>query len=391
MKILLVHNYYQQAGGEDVVFAAERTLLRNNGHTVTEFVEQNDRVKEMGRIGLAFNTIWSRPSQKQLTDSIRQNRPQVVHFHNTFMMISPAAYYTCREMNVPVVQTLHNFRLQCPSAIFYRDGKICEDCLSKTYKWPGVVNGCYRNSPLQTSGVSAMLAIHKILRTWQNQVDAYIALTEFAKRKFIQGGLPSEKIFVKPNFIESPTQSSETKDTYAIFIGRFTQEKGIRTLLQAWKCLGKFQLKIFGNGPLMNEVQAFIQDEKLTSIEVLGQKNHEEVINHIKKAAFLVFPSEWYEGFPMTIAEAFACGVPVIASRLGAMEEIIKDGRTGLHFTPGDSEDLAVKIEWAWTHEKEMQKMGKAARREYEEKYTAEKNYKMLMDIYSKAMERMNS
>jgi len=384
MKVLLIHNLYQQPGGEDTVFEMERALLERNGHEVITFVEDNARLEGVNPLKVAVDAIWSREAQRNIRKLIEQTRPDVVHFHNTFLRISPAAYYVVKEMGLPVVQTLHNYRLICPGSLLMRDGKVCEDCLRKIVPWPGVVHGCWRNSRSSTMVVAAMLTFHNILRTWENQVDVYITLTEFARKKFVQGGLPEEKIVVKPNFVHPDPGDGEHKGNFALFVGRLSAEKGIRTMLSAWRVLKSVPLKVVGDGPLMAEVKKLIERERL-GIEVLGRRPREEVFSLMRQASFLLFPSEWYEGFPMTIAEAFACGIPVLASRLGAMAEIVEEGRTGLLFEAGNPEDLAARVAWAWAHPEEMRHMGNAARQEFEKKYTAEKNYQMLMQIYERA------
>lgn len=387
MRVLIVHNRYTQPGGEDEVFRGEVDLLERMGHEVILFVEDNARLDGMNPLKAAQNAIWSRKAQGKLRQLIRETKPDVAHFHNTFLMISPAAYYTCKEAGVPVVQTLHNYRLICPGALLMRDDRVCEDCVGKTIPWPGVVHGCWRSSRVGTAVVAAMLTVHRTMKTWQEQVDVYIALTEFAQQKFIEGKLPAEKIAVKPNFVAPDPGPGHHGGGYALFVGRLSPEKGVRTLLKAWKRLKGMPLKIVGDGPLMEEVQGLVKREELKEVvEVLGRRPREDVLLLMQEARVLVCPSECYENFPVAIAEAFACGLPVIASRLGAMAEIIDDARTGLHFEPGDPQDLAAKVEWAWSHPEAMQAMGQEARREYEEKYTAERNYKMLMDIYHHAV-----
>lgn len=382
LKVLMVHNYYRQPGGEDTEFAAEKDLLRQKGHKVAEFVRRNAEIHQIGRLRAAVSAVWSWDSRHALRRMLREARPDVVHFHNTFLLISPGAYYTCREEGIPVVQTLPNYRLLCPGAQFLRGSRVCEDCAGKVVPWPGVIHGCWRGSKVQTSVVAMMLAFHRLLGTWQKQVDVYIALTEFGRQKFIDGGLPAEKIVIKPNFIYPDPGPGDGSGDYGLFVGRISREKGIRTLLCAWQRTKGIPLKVVGDGPLMAEVRGA---NNIENLEILGWRSHDEVLALMKEARFLVFPSEWYEGFPLTIAEAFACGIPVIASRLGAMAEIVEDRRTGLLFEPGNPEDLAAKVEWAWLHPKEMAAMGQEARREYEQKYTAERNYEMLMAIYERA------
>jgi len=390
MKILLVHNHYIQPGGEDAVFEAEVSLLRKNRHKVSIFIEDNSKLKKINPLKVAIETIWSKNSLTEIQKLIKKEKPNVVHFHNTFLRISPAAYYACKEAGVPVVQTLHNYRLICPGALLFRKGRVCEQCVGKAIPWPGVLHGCWRNSRAGTALVTTMLVVHRLLKTWTEKVDIYIALTEFARKKFIEGGLPAEKIMVKPNFVEPDPGAKDYKiGDYVLFVGRLSQEKGLFTLLKAWKLVKNIPLKIVGDGPLRESLENFVNCANLNKkVEFLGRCSRKEVIQLMHKAQFLVFSSEWYECFPMTIAEAFACGLPVVVSRLGAMAEIVENGCTGLHFNAGDTEDLAAKVEWAWTHPQEMAEMGREARREYEAKYTAERNYEMLMEIYRKAIEK---
>jgi len=391
MNILLLHNYYQQPGGEDEVFEAEKALLKRAGHQVLTYERHNDEIKAYSvaeKLGLLRRTLWAKDSARAIQDILKRERPDAVHFHNTFMLISPSAYYACREADVPVVQTLHNYRFLCPTATFFRNGRFCEDCLSKTLPWPGVLHGCYRHSRGQTAVVALMLSVHRWLKTWKEKVDIYIALTEFSRQKFIEGGLPAQKIVVKPNFVYPDPGTRENAGDYGLFVGRLSEEKGIHTLLKAWGNLRSIPLKVIGDGPLMDEMVSFIKKSELQAIDLIGKRCHQAVVTLMKGARFLVFPSEWYEGFPMTLVEAFACGLPVIASRLGAMSEVIEDGRTGLHFNSGDHDDLAAKVAWLWSHPTEAEKMGREARAEFEAKYTAERNYQMLMEIYGSALRK---
>ncbi|MCA1567947.1 MAG: glycosyltransferase [Acidobacteria bacterium] len=389
MKILLAHNRYKQPGGEDQVFAAEAALLEAGGQHVVRYTVHNDQVEGMSAPALAGATLWNRAIYRELRAMFRRERPDVVHFHNTFPLVSPAAYHAARAEAVPVVQTLHNYRLLCPNAMLMREGRVCEDCLGRAVSWAGAARACYRESRAASGVTTLMLATHRALGTWREAVDVYVALTEFARRKFVEGHLPADKIVVKPNFVEAGIRPSEGPGDYALFVGRLSPEKGVGVLLGAWRNLPHIPLKILGDGPLIEEARAAAREGDLAPrVEVLGRRERSEVLDLMRRARVVVFPSQWYEGFPLTIAEAFACGVPVIASRLGAMEEIVADGRTGLHFTPGDAADLATKIAWAWAHEREMEVMGREARREYEKKYTAERNYRMLTEIYRRAIKQ---
>ena len=389
MKIILVHCHYQQPGGEDVVFEQERQLLERAGHQVVIYRRSNyevDSYPGIKRLVLIQKAVWNDDSRTEFANLLRAEKPDVVHVHNTWIMISPSIYSACREAGVPVVQTLHNYRLLCPVGTFFRDGKVCEECLDHTL-WRSIRNGCYRDSRADTAAVGVMLAVHRARHTWERDVTSYVVLTEFARKKFLQGGLPAQKIFVKPNFVDPDPLPRQGKGDYAIFAGRLSPERRVSTLLDAWALLRtRIPLKIVGGGEHRDHLAQKASWNHLDMVEFTGLLPHDRTVETIKGARFLIFSSEWYETFGLTMIEAFACGVPVICSRMGAMKEIVEDGRTGLHFAPGDSQDLAEKVEWALNHPERMHEMGKEARREYERKYTAEKNYPRLMEIYQHAI-----
>jgi glycosyltransferase involved in cell wall biosynthesis len=387
MKLLIAHNYYRQSGGEDEVFHRECELLRSAGHEVLEYTSDNSDIEEGGILNkarLAARTLWAWDSAAGLRSLLRRESPDVVHFHNTFPLISPAAYYACQAEGIPVVQSLHNSRLMCPAATFYREGTACHDCLGRSVAWPGVVRACYHDSRFQTAVVAGMVASHRILGTWHEQVDAYIVFTEFYRQKFISTGLQPERLFVKPHFLVTDPGTKQSAGDYALFLGRLAPEKGIPTLLKAWQSLRHIPLQIAGQGSMRGDVEQFA--EKNSSVRLLPHLSQKECFDLIKGARFLVWPSEGYnETFGLVAIEAFACGTPVIATGIGAMKEIIEDRWSGLHFTPGDANDLALKVSWAWSHPTEMEAMGRAARSDYEAKYTAEINYRLLMEIYCRA------
>ncbi len=388
MKVLLLHNHYRERGVEDSVFASEGALLESRGHLVSRYTRHNEEATHLGTLSLASKTLWSRQSYNALRQLIRQLRPDVMHVHNTLPLLSPSVYWAAHAERVPVVQTLHNYRLLCPNALFFRDGHPCEKCLGRL-PWPGVLHACYRHSHAASAVLAVMLALHRTIKTWQDKVDTYIALTEFAKRKFIQGGLPPQKVIVKPNCVHPDPGMGQGQGGNALFVGRLSPEKGIRALLDGWKSLNTaVRLTIVGDGPGSTQIQKSIEARGIQNVEVLGRRPRDQVLRLMRDARFLVFPSECYESFPMSIAEAFACGTPVVAARVGAMVEVVEDGRTGLHFNPGDAADLAAKMEWLLTHPKDLVQMRKEARAEYEAKYTAERNYSMLIEIYAETIRR---
>ena len=389
MKLLIVHNSYQQPGGEDVAFAQECQLLESHGHTVLTYQRSNHEIEAMTgfeRLALTKNIVWGENSRRQIRGLLRAERPDLVHVHNTFMMVSPSVYQACQEMRVPVVQTLHNFRLLCPAFSLFRDGHVCEECPTNGL-WRSVWHGCYRNSRAMTANVALMLQVHRVSQTWNNSVDTYVALSEFARQKFVDGGLPSGKLCVKPNFVCPDPGERDRPGDYAIFVGRLSPEKGVTTLLAAWERLRlSIPLVIVGDGPLRPSLEDRCRKGNLSTVKFTGRLTMDETRNAIRQAAFLVAPSLWYEGFPMIICEAFACGTPVLCSRLGTLQEIVTDHGTGLHFMAGNAEDLADKAEWAWNNRGPMAAMGRSARHTFETRYTADKNYDLLMQIYDQTV-----
>jgi glycosyltransferase involved in cell wall biosynthesis len=396
-RILVCHTYYQQAGGEDQVFADECALLESHGHEVFRYTMRNDVLTDMNKLAAAKLTIFNRESYDEISNLIEEKQIDLVHCHNTFPMISPSIYWAANEKGVPMVQTLHNFRLLCPGALLMRNGKPCEDCLGKTMPWPGVVHGCYRGSRTASAAVAAMLFNHNMRGTWMNRVQAFICLSKFSRNKFIDGGLPADRLFTAPNFMVGDPGPGEGCETYhkgtggerfALFAGRISREKGLQTVIEAWRSVKGMPLKIVGDGPLAAELRKTAAD--IPNVQFLGRIPPEEVLPMMGKAACVIIPSVWYENCPKTLLESFAKGTPIIASRIGALEEMVDDGRTGLHFKPGDAADLARTMgRFAALTPQQIEIMRAEARQEYETKYTAEAHYPQLLSIYQQAQNNL--
>lgn len=360
--------------------ANEYALLKSAGHDAQLYSVSNDTITAMGAKTRTFiETPYSPKSKQNLAAKIAAFRPDVVHVHNFFPLLTPSIYDACLEADVPVIQTLHNYRTICPGALLMRKDTVCEKCVRGSPYW-GAWHRCYRNSLPGSLAVARMVDLHRKQGTWRTKVDCFIALTDFARNKFIEAGFPSNRIVVKPNFATDPGKPEMGRQEGALFVGRLSEEKGLTTLIEAYGHLN-YPLRIVGDGPLYKELKAAAP----CHVQFVGRLNQNEVRQEMINAAFLVMPSVCYEGFPMTLVEAFSCGLPVIASRLGAMREIVEDGITGLHFTPGDPDDLAAKIRWAIEHPDELLEMGCAARAEYERRYTPEENYRQLITIYEDA------
>ncbi|MBN1563670.1 MAG: glycosyltransferase family 4 protein [Anaerolineae bacterium] len=396
MRILVAHSRYRYPGGEETVFEQETALLREAGHEVIVHDRSNWETTEfplLKKVTLPKRVIWAEDARRQMRALLRETQPDIAHFHNLHYMLSPSVFWACREAHVPVVHSLHNPRLMCPSSTLFRDGRLCEDCVGKNPPWPSVLHGCYRDSRLQTAVMAGMLVFHRWRQTWSTMVDTLIVFTEFFRRKFIEIGLPADKIALKPHFV-SPDPGPRVFDpaspgNYALYLGRLDVEKGTYPLLRAWEALA-MPLKIRGGGPLLAEVEQIAS--RSPQIEIVGRLERDALFDLIKGARFLIWPSVgYYETFGMVAIEAFACGVPVIGSRIGVGEEIVTDQQTGLHFEAGNADDLAAKVRWAWDHPAAMVELGQNARRTFEEKYSAARNLALLTAIYQQTIDRYAS
>ena len=394
MKVLLVHEFYRSSSpsGEDRVFNQERKLLEQNGIDVPVVTFHNDDIGSADGPSypeVALGTVWSSRGYRMIREAINQHRPDVVHFHNTFPVISPAGLYAAKKGGAATVQTFHNFRSVCAQALLMGEKKPCELCLGR-YPWPALLKKCYRGSFLATLPLVASIAAHRLLRTWHEKVDLFIVLSEFNKAKFIEAGLPSQKIRVKPNFVfADQLEPGDHERGRWLYIGRLQEEKGAQYLIPAWERFGEEApvLDIVGDGPLKTVMDDDIDRLGLAiKVRMHGLCSPGQVRHFLGEASLLILPSTCYEGFPMVIAEAFAAGVAVACAKLGSPEFIVQQGRTGVHFEPGDVDDMVAKLRPLAADSSTLRRFGENARREYEEKYTPEKNVEMLLNIYQEAV-----
>ena len=387
MRILQVHNFYQQPGGEDQVYAAEYELLRQNGETVEQFAVHNDQLKTVSNLQMARDTVWNPSSYRAVSDAIARFRPDVMHCYNTFPIVSPSAYYAAAKAQVPVVQTVQNYRLICPAATLTREGRICEDCVGRAVPYPGVVHACYRHNRLATTAIASLLTVHRVLGTWREKVAAYLVPTEFLKQKLVEGGFVSAQIEVKPNFLPHDPGAGAGDGGYALFAGRLANEKGLDTLLAAWQHVRSLPLKIAGDGPLRERVAE--KASTLPNVTLLGFQEREQVLEWMKRAAVLIVPSEWYEGFPMTVVEAMGCGTPVVASDLGSLHEVVVEEVNGMRFPAGDPKALVAAVERLVADEKSLPLLRQRVRERFRALYSAEANYPQLLAVYQRAISRV--
>lgn len=383
-KILMIHNYYQIGGGEHTVFENEVEMLRKNGHEVVIYTRNNDELKtsKIKYLLSPFTTIWSFKTYFQVKKIIKVNNIDIVHCHNTFPLISPSVYYAARSLKVPVIQTIHNFRFLCPSGIFYRDGHICEDCRTNNSFRCALKNRCYRNSKIQTMIAVAMLKFHRIIGTYKKI--SYIFLTEFNKTKFDKLiDINGENVYIKPNFVNRVIveDASYIKENNFIFAGRLEENKGLNFLLKAWPDMPKdYQLHIYGDGALKTEAQ---QAEKTyENIKYFGFKPQKEIFNDLAGAKALLFPSNWYEGYPMIISEAFSIGKPVVSTNIGNQKDIVSSSNGGTVFKCNDKETFKLALDEIIENNDIY---SENAKKYYDSFLNEDYNYKRLIEIYDRA------
>jgi glycosyltransferase involved in cell wall biosynthesis len=378
-RVLIVHNIYQQSGGEDSVVDAEVRMLRSRDHPVEFYSRHNNEISSKSIFRVIQQIFWSGYTVQDVRRLIDSFKPDIIHIHNTFPLISPSIYWEANRSGIPIVQTLHNFRLLCPQAMFLRESKVCEDCLGKV-PWRGVVRGCYRGSRSKSLAIASMVTMHRAIGTWYKKITRFIVFNEFCRQKFIEGGLPAERIVVKPNFVDYSSTIESSRQGF-LFVGRLSVEKGLSTLLKAIVLVTHAQLRVAGVGP------ESVNLEGVTGVVHLGRLNNESVRNEMIQTIALVVPSICYETFGMVIVEAFSTSTPVIASRIGSLPELVENGVTGLLFEHGNSEDLAEKILWAQNNPEQMRQMGRNALKKYQTEYTADQNYNQLIAIYRDAID----
>jgi glycosyltransferase involved in cell wall biosynthesis len=382
MKILIIHNKYKFAGGEDNVFHSESTLLQRYGHRVENLVFSNTTINTfIDRILSGLRIIYNPISAQVLQKKIDEFSPDVIHVHNFIPLASPSILFVAKDNGIPVVMTLHNYRLICPSATLFFQGRIYEKSLKRVFPFDAVWRGVYRNSRIQTAVIASMTLFHQVIGTWRTKVNAYILLTRFAKQKLIDSSrsIPEDLMIVKSNSVPDYGPGNSPRINFFLFVGRLVEEKGIATLMKA-AINSRANIVIIGEGPLADVVSDAAR--QYSNIRYVGSQDKDSVIDCMKLCSALIFPSIWYEGFPMTILEAFSTGTPVIASNLGSMAEIIQHGYNGLLFEPGNEHDLASKMTDIQNRLVDLKELSSNARLTYVRRYTSDRNYNRLMSIY---------
>ncbi len=386
MKVLQIHNYYRTSApsGEDEVVRTERKLLSDHGIEVIPFERHNDDLGEgaAASMSAAMSNLWSRQARSDLESLIRARRPDVAHFHNTFPQISFSGYAACADAGLPIVQTLHNFRMICANGLMQRGGAPCDDCLGRM-PWRAVVHRCYRDSRLASAGISLATATHSLLGTQRRYVARFIALTQFAAEKYVAAGIPRELLVVRGNSLADDPGMGNGSGNYVLYVGRLTREKGLLSLIDAWRSCTDIKLLVVGDGELRPELERRAEG---LPVEFLGRQPVAEVLQLMRSAALLVIPSEWYEGFPRVLVEAMATGTPVVASRLGGLAELLADGAIGEGFTAGDPRELAAAIRRLHSNPERLLHARAAARLRYEAAYQPASALRSLLDVYRSVM-----
>ena len=388
MNILIVHNYYQIPGGEDTVVANEKKLLENNGHKVSLYSRDNSELNKLSffrKLALPVTTVFNPRTYMDIRDIIWNQNIEIVHVHNTLNLVSPSVYYAALSRDVPVVQTIHNFRMLCPGATFYRDGHICEDCVEKGLRC-AVRHKCYRDSRLQTLACVISMKLHRMTGVYRKL--NYICLTEFNKEKLLKlRQIEENRVYVKPNFTFDMEEWKPCRKVdrerigQYVFVGRVEKLKGIDILLRAWKQVegiygdGSPGLMICGKGPMEKWCKNYIEENGLKTVEMRGFIPNREIGKILAESRALILPTQLYEGFPMTILEAYGVGTPVICSEIGNAGSIVTEGITGLKFRYDSSEDLANKVRM-------FENRPFMVDREIGKQYSALENYLQLMEIY---------
>ena len=384
LTVLLVHNVYQQPGGEDGVFEREGALLEARGHRVLRYVLHNDDVDGMGRAALARRTVWSTESHDAVARTVRAENVDVVHVHNTLPLVSPSVFHGAREAGAATVHTLHNYRLVCPGNLLLRDGHLCHDCVGRAFAWPGVRHGCYRGSVAATAAVAVTTAVHRRLGTWDRQVDRFVALSEFARGVMVEGGLPAGRVAVKHNTPATEPRLAPGGD-YALFAGRLAPGKGLDVLLAAWAADPALPpLRVVGDGPLAADVERAARADR--RVLWLGWQPAADVERLMGGAAVLVAPSMWYEGWPLVAVEAMGQGTPVVATRHGAFPEMIDDGRTGRLFERGDPAALAAAVRSLVDDPAGLAAVRRRTFEEFRRRFSRDVGYRQLRRIYADAV-----
>ena len=381
MRILMVHNRYQAAGGEDASTEAQVKLLRDVGHEVEFLTDSNDRIAELGNLRTAARSIWSRDAKSQVGKILGSKKYDIMHVQNYFPLFSPSIYYAAHDHGVPVVQSLRNFRAVCPEGMLFRDDRVCQDCVGKTFALPAVVNKCYRDSAPGSAAVAVMSTGHRLAGTWKKRVARYVTPSAYAREIYVRAGWDHNHIDTIPNFVYPDPGEGPGRGGYALYAGRLAPPKGVDLLLEAWTQSGcDVPLKIAGEGPLKHLVTQAAASNR--HVEFLGQVDSQTLAQLVGDAMFTVVPTRGIETFGRVAAESLARGTPVVAADHGGLSEIVTDGKTGFLFPPGDLDALVTAIRALADDPDRARQMRPTARDDFVDRFRGERVLQTWLDLY---------
>ncbi|NGM38541.1 glycosyltransferase [Methylobacterium sp. DB0501] len=379
MRVLVAHNRYQVRGGEDAAVARDLAALERAGCAVEAVFLDNGAIDSgLARLRAAFAATHAPDGIARVMAAARRFGPDVVHVHNFFPLLSPGIHAAARAAGYATVQTLHNYRLICPGAFLMRDGAPCEACVTGS-PYQAVRFACYRGSRIGSLAVARMVDRHRRAGTWRRDVDRFVALTPFARERFIAAGFPEGRIRIRPNGLPDPGPPSAGPRGGLLYVGRLSPEKGVLVLAEAASRAGT-RVTVIGEGPLAGALAGH------PSLDLRGACAPDAVQDAMARAAAVVVPSLWYEGLPMVVAEAYAAGTPVVASRIGALASLVADGETGFLAGPGDATDLGTALARIAGDPAASAAMGRGARAVYEREWREDVTTRALIEIYRDAV-----
>lgn len=383
MKILLLHNYFSFTGGEDVYHDSLKTLLTAKGNEIIEFTRDSKDIGEsiFSRLLVSQRAFWNGNVYRRLSEIILKEKPKIAHFNNIFPLITPSAYHICNKLGIPIVQTVHDYRYICQGAQLFRNHRICDLCVHKHILPYPILYKCYHRSRSASLIFDTSFQFHRIIKSFDG-INKFIFPSNFSRNYFLKhSDIPERKAIVVPYFTGADKNAGNhtVKKDYFLFVGRLSEEKGIKELLDVFSSLPKYKLVVIGDGPLRKQVDQY---KKYKNIVIRGFLSRKVISNYMRDALAVVIPSLWFEVSPLVLIEAYANKTPVIVPEFGAFQEAVRERETGLFYRQYDFADLKSKIVFAYEHKSLMLKMGQNALGEYMTRYTPRKHYQMLMKVY---------
>ena len=389
MKILVCHNFYRRSSGEDRSVAMDIKLLKNRGHTVIEYTAESEVLESattFNKFATGLRLIYSPKQSQEIEELVTKENPDVVHVHNVFPLLTPSIYIGLEKTNRPVVQAIRNYRFLCPNGLFYTHGEVCRRCVEGSLM-NAIRYRCLQDSLVQSALYAVSIHVHRSLGTIPNKLGILAALSPFVASQLETYFDGLKDIRVLPNYVDvSQFRLGELDGGYVAYMGRLSPEKGVLKVVKAMRKLPEINLKIIGTGPSEDAIRAFIQKHNLRNVELLGYIGGLKRFEILRRARCLIVPSQWHEPFGRVVLEAYACGVPIIASRMGGLQSLVFENETGLLFEPNDIEKITKHIRYMVNNSKVAAEMGRKGRHLVENEYSPDAHYQQLMEIYRDAL-----